>query len=86
MIGMPSTNFNPRSREGSALRRVAQIAHDLGISTHAPVKGATAGVEGRRRRQTISTHAPVKGATGMLGFSPGFVTISTHAPVKGATR
>ena len=33
-------DFNPRSREGSD-RRVAQVAHDLGISIHAPVKGAT---------------------------------------------
>ena len=35
-------HFNPRSREGSDLHRVVG-AQGLGISIHAPVKGATSG-------------------------------------------
>ncbi len=58
----------------------------VGISTHAPVKGATRILGAHDIAEVISTHAPVKGATeGGEGGGIGF-HISTHAPVKGATR
>ena len=54
--------FNPRSREGSDVQPFAPIVR-VGISIHAPVKGATPGKSGPGPCDAISIHAPVKGAT-----------------------
>ena len=55
------------------------------ISIHAPVKGATDGIEAYVRARQISIHAPVKGATLPDEEYDDFSDISIHAPVKGAT-
>ena len=54
--------FNPRSREGSDTRAPSSL-DCLGISIHAPVKGATRGYRRAQGAPAISIHAPVKGAT-----------------------
>ena len=83
----PPLYFNPRTREGCDRRRGAGSIPREGISTHAPVKGATPGPALRGAAGEISTHAPVKGATRRPDVRPGgLVVISTHAPVKGATN
>ena len=57
-----SSDFNPRSREGSDRRSLRE--HDgVHISIHAPVKGATIRAIQTARIPDISIHAPVKGAT-----------------------
>ena len=61
----PAANFNPRSREGSD-RLGKAWPLKLGISIHAPVKGATISSLRARLSARISIHAPVKGATGVI--------------------
>ena len=76
--------FNPRSREGSDLP-MAMLASVLGISIHAPAKGATNTATHIEMASWISIHAPAKGATIIsLPSDPGYY-ISIHAPAKGAT-
>ena len=56
-------DFNPRTREGcDILVRNNRYGH-IGISIHAPVKGATDDTALMAGNGTISIHAPVKGAT-----------------------
>ena len=55
-------NFNPRSREGSD-HRSAQRISCMGISIHAPARGATMVPVLQRWRLPISIHAPARGAT-----------------------
>ncbi len=55
------------------------------VSIHAPVKGATVGVDCRKRAWRVSIHAPVKGATFRFSRLGRVVLVSIHAPVKGAT-
>ena len=57
----------------------------IGVSIHAPVKGATDDGSSRQNYSSVSIHAPVKGAT--LTGCPGMAgaIVSIHAPVKGAT-
>ena len=78
-------NFNPRSREGSDLKRQAQQEINNGISIHAPVKGATDPRIACSPDVHISIHAPVKGATRYFNRTLIGNDISIHAPVKGAT-
>ena len=56
------------------------------ISIHAPVKGATVGVQENLLDLLISIHAPVKGATDNFRAKSFIKRISIHAPVKGATE
>ena len=77
--------FNPRSREGSDKLIQTIIHRNVGISIHAPVKGATTGHPYPRCSHPISIHAPVKGATRHQTTDTVFLEISIHAPVKGAT-
>ena len=59
---MPN-DFNPRTREGCDLLS-RYIAHDLiGISIHAPARGATVYKWEKQNVVTISIHAPARGAT-----------------------
>ena len=76
--------FNPRSREGSDLRKSSVYA-DSEISIHAPAKGATVKAELLQQYHPISIHAPAKGATLHIGLSAIPTLISIHAPAKGAT-
>ena len=57
-----SSNFNPRSREGSDVTSPLPLLQ-LGISIHAPARGATSTARDRRKRFYISIHAPARGAT-----------------------
>ena len=59
--------------------------HDIKISIHAPVKGATLLKPLLEEAGFISIHAPVKGATHPLIDDYIELAISIHAPVKGAT-
>ncbi len=58
----------------------------MGISIHAPVKGATTSLANWLSSLDISIHAPVKGATIHTQYPVWEIRISIHAPVKGATR
>ena len=59
----------------------------LGISIHAPAKGATRVYSSDKiGHLIISIHAPVKGATWGNGDARRAAIISIHAPAKGATR
>ena len=57
-----SVNFNPRTREGCDISR-KRIRFELGISIHAPAKGATWPPIVKVVLFFISIHAPAKGAT-----------------------
>ena len=81
---MPTTDFNPRSREGSD-RKYCDSLGIQRISIHAPAKGATGHPLQRVNIQTISIHAPAKGATVDVGDYVISHEISIHAPAKGAT-
>ena len=59
--------------------------HEAGVSTHAPVKGATMLKSRLSLPYSVSTHAPVKGATEAIEGGEDYKSVSTHAPVKGAT-
>ncbi len=56
-------NFNPRSREGSDVKKTKFTAGLKIISIHAPVRGATASLIASSSAIAISIHAPVRGAT-----------------------
>ena len=58
----------------------------FGVSTHAPVMGATFAPVDARQTPLVSTHAPVMGATYLLCALFASTDVSTHAPVMGATR
>ena len=60
-------------------------ASELGISIHAPAKGATAELEIIFAWLMISIHAPAKGATPQQLNNIYKKKISIHAPAKGAT-
>ena len=58
----------------------------IGISIHAPMKGATDDDFSPYYIDIISIHAPMKGATGLKSvIAVAFFSISIHAPMKGAT-
>ena len=81
-----SACFNPRPREGGD----TTLLHDtagVGVSIHAPVKGATAVLIGpyQVEVEVVSIHAPVKGATSAACPCTSGHIVSIHAPVKGAT-
>ena len=59
----PVIYFNPRSREGSDPRCIYHATRRLGISIHAPARGATPLFSFLSRSRDISTHAPSRGAT-----------------------
>ena len=62
-------HFNPRSREGSDVRS-ANDTIIMGISIHAPAKGATQIADALKAVCAISIHAPAKGATSGLSAEP----------------
>ena len=57
--------FNPRSREGSDVD-TGNSLYRLGISIHAPAKGATKNGGSCSAESYISIHAPAKGATAIF--------------------
>ena len=70
-------SFNPRSYTGSDVLGCQSIMVGQ-VSTHAPARGATCLVKGRKFISRVSTHAPARGATQLrfpkyildLGFNP----------------
>ena len=63
-----NNNFNPRSREGSDdIIEGCQLV--IGISIHAPAKGATFYTNLILLCRRISIHAPAKGATSLSSVS-----------------
>ncbi len=60
---MVSSDFNPRSREGSDARTAISDRFGLIISIHAPARGATLIMRAMTQVQPISIHAPARGAT-----------------------
>ena len=70
--------FNPRAREGRDIRIGPFVLFEF-VSIHAPVKGATGGVDVLPGFPRVSIHAPVKGATP-------FSTAYMGAPVFQSTR
>ena len=79
-----TTNFNPRSHEGSDA-----IGFGVGvasfISIHAPTRGATQVPPEVKTAITISIHAPTRGATEYDDAKAKKILISIHAPTRGAT-
>jgi len=79
-------SFNPRARDGRDDLLGLHLLEEFGVSTHAPVMGATychGVVVGRL--DAVSTHAPVMGATCLGNAVTVTDLVSTHAPVMGAT-
>ena len=62
-----TTNFNPRSREGSD-SAIRETCGSYNISIHAPAKGATLSTADVAYFAPISIHAPAKGATAVPQF------------------
>ena len=79
-----TTNFNPRSREGSD-SAIRETCGSYNISIHAPAKGATLSTADVAYFAPISIHAPAKGATMGKLKNQSRKLISIHAPAKGAT-
>jgi len=77
--------FNPRSHKGSDEDGSSLTAVTIGISIHAPTRGATGCPGMLPVCWCISIHAPTRGATGLCGWNPRIDTISIHAPTRGAT-
>ena len=67
-LNVLSTDFNPRSREGSDYQHLLTF-NNAGISIHAPAKGATLELDKLKSYSRISIHAPAKGATAFTIFS-----------------
>ena len=57
--------FNPRTREGCDLYVPRSFTY-LGVSIHAPAKGATEHYTNEEGVIVVSIHAPAKGATFLL--------------------
>ena len=57
------SNFNPRSREGSDIIGLDYVPFPIGISIHAPARGATIYLVMILFGKKISIHAPARGAT-----------------------
>ena len=68
IAGPASTNFNPRSREGSDFHVWLTTCKEDLISIHAPARGATINDVASPTGYTISIHAPARGATGYIGI------------------
>jgi len=62
VFGVSGECFNPRAREGRD-GYLEKSFQEMGVSIHAPVKGATGCAVRRTLPQRVSIHAPVKGAT-----------------------
>ena len=63
----------------------ADLAYVVGISIHAPARGATTRTGTGCRWIYISIHAPARGATVYLSKAEEELFISIHAPARGAT-
>ena len=55
-------SFNPRAHAGRDNRKIMMVTN-IEVSIHAPMRGATAGVNRVEGLQDVSIHAPMRGAT-----------------------
>ena len=84
LLPVATSNFNPRSHEGSDLRQSASTCQKSFQST-LPRGERQAADSIQARKGIISIHAPTRGATAVenpVGIISG---ISIHAPTRGAT-
>ena len=81
---MAGNSFDPRPRAGSD-QQEGRYGGAIGVSIHAPARGAT--IVGTRLRllRRVSIHAPARGATVSLPLSAVPLKVSIHAPARGAT-
>ena len=70
---------------GARHLRLRRHRAGVGVSIHAPVRGATGGAPVGAGRAGVSIHAPVRGATRRQGRVQLRRVVSIHAPVRGAT-
>ena len=76
--------FNPRAREGRDVV-VDVLRRQVGLSIHAPARGATEQVLRIYFKLDLSIHAPARGATIIAyKYAPASM-LSIHAPARGAT-
>ena len=78
-------SFNPRTRVGCDMLKL-DFEHELDVSIHAPVWGATALQHQGLICPWVSIHAPVWGATLSSCALVASKGVSIHAPVWGATK
>ena len=64
---------------------VLTVIASIGVSIHAPARGATAEQHGGANRASVSIHAPARGATHGLTLRLATIGVSIHAPARGAT-
>ncbi len=77
--------FNPRARTGRDGLTGLQAHDDVGVSIHAPARGATSGHGVILSADVVSIHAPARGATRAMRSMDHPCTVSIHAPARGAT-
>jgi len=77
--------FQPTLPCGERPKYRGVLQPGFGVSTHAPVRGATPRADPCWRQSLVSTHAPVRGATTFRCRRCRCFPVSTHAPVRGAT-
>ena len=78
-------DFNPRSREGSDVQAAEGNARQMGISIHAPAKGATSRRTRIRSNRKFQSTLPRRERPGIQKTLKRIREISIHAPAKGAT-
>ena len=80
-----SNRFNPRAHEGRDAGSVDSRGGGVGVSIHAPTRGATRPRRVPHHQTLVSIHAPTRGATDGLGAGIDAGLVSIHAPTRGAT-
>ena len=81
----PLVDFNPRSHEGSDVQGAGRNDNNVGISIHAPTRGATAVYHTRDIGLTDFNPRSHEGSDRTACILESFQTISIHAPTRGAT-
>ncbi len=84
LLPVATSNFNPRSHEGSDLRQSASTCQKSFQST-LPRGERQAADSIQARKGIISIHAPTRGATDINLSGIVATEISIHAPTRGAT-
>ena len=75
--------FNPRPREGGDVRQAVRPLPHVGVSIHAPAKGATSRPHPPRPMPAVSIHAPAKGATRVPRHPAGVRGFQSTPPRRG---
>ena len=80
-----SRGFNPRTHTGCDMGQSEMVGFLLGVSIHAPTRGATRAPSRSAWASCVSIHAPTRGATWYNGENDTYYQVSIHAPTRGAT-